>query len=61
VDLERAQWQALMPVLRERELLPYLDIAYQGYGDGIDEDAFAIRAGRRRASPSSSPIRSPRA
>jgi len=43
VDLDRAQWQALVPVLRERELLPYLDLAYQGYGDGIDEDAFAIR------------------
>ena len=43
VDLTRAQWQALIPILRERELLPYLDIAYQGYGDGIVEDAFAIR------------------
>ena len=43
VDLSRAQWQQLLPVLRERELLPYLDIAYQGYGDGIEEDAFAIR------------------
>ena len=43
VDLTHAQWERLLPVLRERELLPYLDIAYQGYGDGIDEDAFAIR------------------
>ena len=43
VDLTHAQWQQLLPVLRERELLPYLDIAYQGYGDGIEEDAFAIR------------------
>lgn len=43
VDLTPAQWQALVPVLRERDLLPYLDIAYQGYGDGIDADAFAIR------------------
>jgi aromatic-amino-acid transaminase len=43
VDLTHAQWQRLVPVLRERQLLPYLDIAYQGYGDGIDEDAFAIR------------------
>jgi aromatic-amino-acid transaminase len=43
VDLTRAQWEQLIPLLRERELLPYLDIAYQGYGDGIDEDAFAIR------------------
>ncbi len=43
VDLSREQWQALVPVLRERELLPYLDLAYQGYGDGIDDDAFAPR------------------
>ena len=44
VDLSRAQWEALIPVLRQRELLPYLDLAYQGYGDGIAEDAFAPRA-----------------
>jgi aromatic-amino-acid transaminase len=43
VDLTHAQWERLLPVLRGRQLLPYLDIAYQGYGDGIDEDAFAIR------------------
>jgi len=44
VDLNAAQWEQLIPVLRERELLPYLDLAYQGYGDGIAEDAFAVRA-----------------
>jgi aromatic-amino-acid transaminase len=44
VDLTPAQWEALIPVLRERELLPFLDLAYQGYGDGIEEDAFAVRA-----------------
>ena len=33
-----------MPVLAERELLPYLDLAYQGFGDGIVEDAYALRA-----------------
>jgi len=43
VDLTAAQWQALIPVLRERDLLPYLDLAYQGYGDGIEEDAAAVR------------------
>ena len=43
VDLSAGQWQQLLPLLRERELLPYLDIAYQGYGEGIEEDAFAIR------------------
>jgi aromatic-amino-acid transaminase len=43
VDLTRDQWRALVPVIRERGLLPFLDLAYQGYGDGIDEDAFAPR------------------
>ena len=43
VDLTQAQWRALVPVIRERGLLPFLDLAYQGYGDGIEEDAFAPR------------------
>ncbi|MEO6407716.1 MAG: amino acid aminotransferase [Burkholderiaceae bacterium] len=44
VDLTRAQWDALIPVLRERDMLPYLDLAYQGFGDGIGADAYALRA-----------------
>jgi aromatic-amino-acid transaminase len=43
VDLTQDQWRALVPVIRERQLIPFLDLAYQGYGDGIDEDAFAPR------------------
>ncbi len=44
VDLTAAQWAELIPVLKERELLPYLDLAYQGFGDGIEADAHAVRA-----------------
>ena len=44
VDLSRAQWDALIPVLRERGLIPYLDLAYQGFGEGIEADAYAARA-----------------
>ncbi len=44
VDLTRAQWDELIPVIKERQLLPYLDLAYQGFGDGIEEDAYAVRA-----------------
>ncbi|MFO1223277.1 MAG: amino acid aminotransferase [Burkholderiaceae bacterium] len=44
VDLTRAQWDQLIPVLKRRELIAYLDLAYQGYGDGLDEDAYAVRA-----------------
>jgi aromatic-amino-acid transaminase len=43
VDLTREQWDRLLPLLAERRLLPYLDLAYQGYGDGIDADAYAVR------------------
>jgi len=43
VDLSQDQWKALTAVLKARDLLPFLDIAYQGFGDGIDEDAFALR------------------
>ena len=43
VDLNQDQWKALTAVLKSRELLPFLDIAYQGFGDGIDEDAFSLR------------------
>jgi len=44
VDPTRAQWNALIPLLRERELLPYLDLAYQGYGESIEADAWVPRA-----------------
>ncbi len=44
VDPSAAQWAELIPVIRARRLILYVDIAYQGFGDGIDEDAFAIRA-----------------
>ena len=44
VDLTRAQWDRLIAVLKRRELLAYLDLAYQGYGDGLDDDAYAVRA-----------------
>lgn len=44
VDLSRAQWEQLIPVIVERGLIPFVDMAYQGFGDGLDEDAFAVRA-----------------
>ncbi|ALS66478.1 aromatic amino acid transaminase [Pandoraea apista] len=44
VDLTPAQWQTLIPVLHERGLIAFVDMAYQGFGDGLDADAFAVRA-----------------
>ena len=43
-DLLPAQWDEVIKVLAERELIPFLDTAYQGFGDGMQEDAYAIRA-----------------
>ena len=43
VDLSKEQWQALVPVIQANELIPFMDIAYQGFGDSIEDDAYAIR------------------
>ena len=43
-DLSVAQWDQVVEVVKARELIPFLDIAYQGFGNGMDEDAYAIRA-----------------
>ena len=48
-DLTSEQWQTLLEVLRERELLPFLDIAYQGFARALRKMALyaAVRAIRR--------------
>jgi aromatic-amino-acid transaminase len=43
VDLDAAQWDEVIQVVTERGHVPFLDIAYQGFGDGIDEDAAVVR------------------
>ena len=43
-DLTDAQWQEVVAVCKEKGLVPFLDMAYQGFADGIDPDAVAIRA-----------------
>nr|WP_279233986.1 aspartate/tyrosine/aromatic aminotransferase [Pantoea sp. MQR6] len=42
-DLTNAQWDQTTEVLKAQELIPFLDIAYQGFGAGMEEDAYAIR------------------
>lgn len=42
-DLSPEQWQEILPIIQERELLPLIDFAYQGFGQGLDEDAAAVR------------------
>jgi aromatic-amino-acid transaminase len=43
VDLEREHWTSVLEVVRARGLVPFLDLAYQGFADGIDADAYAAR------------------
>lgn len=43
-DLTRAQWDTLIALCKARGLLPFIDTAYQGFGDGLVEDAYAVRA-----------------
>jgi aromatic-amino-acid transaminase len=44
VDLSAEQWKQVVALFQERPLVPYLDFAYQGFGAGLEEDAFAVRA-----------------
>lgn len=43
VDLDTAQWKQVVELVKERQLLPFIDIAYQGFDQGTDADAQAIR------------------
>ncbi len=43
-DLSDAQWQEVVDVCKAKGLVPFLDMAYQGFADGIDADAVAVRA-----------------
>ena len=50
-DLTNDQWDAVIEILKARELIPFLDIAYQGFGAGMEEDAYAIHAIARAGLP----------
>ena len=42
-DLDEDQWRESIGVVAERGLIPFIDIAYQGFGRGLEEDAFGVR------------------
>ena len=42
-NLSRAEWDEVIAVLKSRKALPLVDLAYQGFGDGLDADAEATR------------------
>ena len=43
VDLTAPQWQQVVELVKERQLLPFIDMAYQGFDQGTDADATAVR------------------
>lgn len=43
VDLSLDDWKSVLDVIKAKGHVPFLDMAYQGFGDGIAEDAFAVR------------------
>jgi aspartate/tyrosine/aromatic aminotransferase len=42
-DLSLAQWQTIAEVIKEKQVVPLVDIAYQGFGGGIEEDVAGVR------------------
>ncbi len=42
-DLTPEQWARVVAVLAEQQLVPFLDMAYQGFGDGLESDGLAVR------------------
>ena len=42
-NLDHGQWEAVADLLVSRGLFPFVDLAYQGFGDGLEEDAYGVR------------------
>jgi aromatic-amino-acid transaminase len=42
-DPTPGQWQEIVNICKQRSLLPFIDFAYQGFGEGIDQDALSVR------------------
>lgn len=42
-DLSQSEWRELLSLVKRRQLLPFIDMAYQGLGEGLDADAFGLR------------------
>jgi aromatic-amino-acid transaminase len=43
VDLDSERWAEVLEIVRSRGLVPFLDLAYQGFAEGIEPDAYAAR------------------
>lgn len=43
MDLSREQWQQVSKLMAERRLVPFVDLAYLGFAEGLEEDAYSVR------------------
>jgi aromatic-amino-acid transaminase len=48
VDPNRAQWNQILDIIEERNLIAFVDIAYQGFGESLENDAYVVRELARR-------------
>ncbi|MGQ0547932.1 MAG: amino acid aminotransferase [Betaproteobacteria bacterium] len=51
VDLDRQNWSSVLEIVRSRGLIPFLDLAYQGFAEGLEADAYAARLFSAAMSP----------
>tara|TARA_X000000950_G_scaffold168216_1_gene205324 strand:+ start:276 stop:1463 length:1188 start_codon:yes stop_codon:yes gene_type:complete len=42
-NLDKQQWKIIIDLLNKNGATPMIDLAYQGFGDGLEEDAYATR------------------
>ncbi|MCF2946852.1 aspartate/tyrosine/aromatic aminotransferase [Paraglaciecola aquimarina] len=42
-DLTNEQWQVVLETAQQTGFIPFVDVAYQGFGDGLEEDAYGMR------------------
>jgi aromatic-amino-acid transaminase len=43
VDLSKQEWSSVLEIVSSRGLIPFLDLAYQGFAEGVEEDAYPAR------------------
>ncbi|MDO6692447.1 amino acid aminotransferase [Aliiglaciecola sp. 3_MG-2023] len=42
-DLTKEQWQTVLEIAQQQGFIPFIDVAYQGFGDGLEDDAYGVR------------------
>ena len=51
VDLTQENWSSVLEIVRSRRLIPFLDLAYQGFAEGLEADGYAARLFAEAMSP----------